>query len=234
MQKVEIYCDESRPDLLTSQDKYDKYLLIGGLKLLAEHREEIKNSIKDINQRYKINTEIKWNKVSFSRVSYYKELIDLFLSFGDSLRFRCIAIEADKIDLKHFHNNDAELGFYKFYYQLLHHWIVDNNEYVIFTDLKTSRIKNRLSNLRIYLNNSNLFSYIKSIQALPSRQVTLIQLTDLLLGLSGARLNNSIKEKSAKFELLHYFESKLGRKISPTTKDEIKFNVFTILLQNRW
>ena len=234
MQKIEIYCDESRPDLFTSKKIYDKYLLIGGLKCLAKHKEAIKTSIKEIQNKHNIKTEIKWNKVSFPKLFFYKELIDLFFNFEEQLRFRCIAVEAEKMDLEHFHDNDAELGFYKFYYQLLHHWIVDFNEYNIFTDLKTSRDKNRLTNLCIFLNNSNLFSYIRSIQALPSRQVLLLQLTDLLLGLAGARLNNSVVENSAKSELLKYFESKLGQQVSPTKKDEIKFNVFVILLQNRW
>ena len=178
MQKVEIYCDESRPDLFTSSKLYDKYLLIGGLKFLSKHRNIIKNAIKNIKRKYNIKTEIKWNKVSFGKLDFYKELVDLFFDFGDKLRFRCIAVEAQKMDIEHFHDNDAELGFYKFYYQLLHHWVVDFNEYNIFTDLKTNRDKNRLTNLRIFLNNSNLFSYVNSIQALPSRQVLLLQLTD--------------------------------------------------------
>ena len=234
MQKVEIYCDESRPDLFTSNHIYDKYLLIGGLKCLSEDREIIKESIKEIKTDYQIRTEFKWNKVSFPKLDFYKSLIDLFYKFKNSLRFRCIAVEADKMDLEHFHDNDAELGFYKFYYQLLHHWIYDFNEYNIFTDLKTNREKNRLNILCNYLNNSKLFSYVNSVQALPSREVVLLQLTDLLVGITGARLNNSVQDKSAKFELLRYFESKLGQTISPTSRNEIKFNIFVILLQQRW
>ena len=235
MQIVEIYCDESRPDLFTTKcDKKDKYLLIGGLKLLAKHRDDIKKNIKALREKYNIYSEIRWNKVSRNKIEFYKELIDIFFSFRDNLRFRCIAVEAEKMDLEHFHDNDAELGFYKFYYQLLNHWILDYNDYKIFTDLKTNREKNRLHILDNILNNTHLYSYISSIQALPSRQVVLLQLTDLLLGLAGARLNNSCKKDSAKTELLKYFEEKLERKISQTPKDELKYNIFVIILQNRW
>ena len=235
MQKVEIYCDESRPDLFTTTShEKDNYLLIGGLKLLAKHRESIKESIKNLRKKYNIYSEIKWNKVSRNKIEFYKELIDIFFLFKDNLRFRCIAVEAKKMDVEHFHDNDAELGFYKFYYQLLNHWILDYNNYKIFTDLKTNREKNRLNILNSILNNTHLFSYISSIQALPSHQVVLLQLTDLLLGLAGARLNNSCDKNSSKMELLKYFEKKLKQKIKATPKDELKYNVFVIILQNRW
>ena len=234
MQKVEIYCDESRPDLFTTEKQYDKFLLIGGLKFLSNERNSIKSAINEIRNKYKLFTEFKWKKVSFAKLEFYKELVDLFFEFGDRLRFRCIVIEVAKIDLERYHDNDAELGFYKFYYYLLNNWIIDDNYYRIFTDLKTNREKNRLLNLCTCLNNSNLFSIINSIQALPSREVDILQLADLILGLTGARLNNSLSENSAKSELVHYFESKHGNTIAPTAKDEIKYNVFKILLQNRW
>jgi len=234
MQKVEIYCDESRPDLFTSKNIYDKYLLIGGLKCLSCDREYIKERINKIKSDFNVKTEFKWNKVSKRKLEFYKHLIDLFFDLEDKIRFRCIAVEADKMDLEHFHDSDAELGFYKFYYQLLNNWILDYNEYNIFTDLKTNREKNRLNILCNYLDNSKLFAYVNSVQALPSRQVVLLQMTDLILGIAGARLNKSTKEFSAKSELLNYFESKLGHQINSTPKEEIKFNVFIIILQQRW
>jgi len=59
------------------------------------------------------------------------------------MRFRCIAVDREQVNLA-LHQNDGELGFYKFYYQLLHHWILDN-EYRIFCDLKTNRGRRRRS-----------------------------------------------------------------------------------------
>ena len=34
-------------------------------------------------------------------------------------------INKNDVDLYKYHQNDQELGFYKFYYQVLHHWIFD-------------------------------------------------------------------------------------------------------------
>lgn len=234
MEKVEINCDENRPDLFNSEKQYDDYLLIGGLKLLAEDRQIVKSEILKVRRKYKINTEFKWKKVSFKKLEFYKKLIDLYFNFSNRLRFRCIAVDVSKIDLERYHDNDAELGFYKFYYFLFNNWIIDDNVYRIFTDLKTNRDMNRLSSLQSCLNNSNFYSIINSVQALPSKQVDILQLTDLILGITGAKLNNSISQDTAKFELIKHFEMKLGFTIAPTSKDTIKFNVFKISLQNKW
>jgi hypothetical protein len=51
-------------------------------------------------------------------------------------------------------------GFYKFYYQVLHHWILDNNEYTVFCDLKQNRDRSRLTTLKRVLNTANRTSVI--------------------------------------------------------------------------
>jgi hypothetical protein len=234
--KFEIYCDESRPDLFTSKAEHkDRYLLIGGLWLPAEKRTEVKQKIKDLKNTHKIGGQIKWQKISNSRLKFYFELIDLFVSLGLDLRFRCIAVEVRKINFKLFHENDAELGFYKFYYELIHHWILDFNEYYIFCDTKTNRRPDRLSTLQLCLQRSNLSSQIHSIQAVPSKESALIQFADFLLGATSSDLNESIDERSAKMKILVHLRKQLKRKkLTPTVKSEEKFNIFEIQLQGGW
>ena len=43
--KIEVYCDEAYPDLLSSKDKQAKYLFIGGLWLKSEDRARYKTAI---------------------------------------------------------------------------------------------------------------------------------------------------------------------------------------------
>jgi hypothetical protein len=232
----EIYCDESRPDLFTSKStEKDKFLLIGSLWLPIDKRNLIKQRIKTLKDKHKIGGQIKWQRVSKSRLEFYKELIDIFMSFGKDLRFRSIAIEAEKVNFEIFHEDDKELGFYKFYYQMIHHWIFDFNEYKIFCDAKTNRKLDRLKILKKSLNNANLSSSIQFIQALPSKESVLIQLTDFLLGAIGGKLNKSIREHGAKNEVIKHLESRLGvNKLCPTGKNEEKFNVFKIHLEGGW
>ena len=230
----DVYCDESRPDLLSSNKPKAKYMLIGSLWLPTDCRDKFKKDIHDLRNKHKIGGEFKWQKVSPSKISFYKELINWFNDTGDQLRYRCIVVEHGQVDLKLYHNDDQELGFYKFYYQMLHHWIYDFNEYHFFVDFKANRNRNALSDLKKCLEFSNLSSAVKQLQAVHSRESVLIQLTDVLTGIAACRLNDSIRSDGAKFELLCRLEELLGHQIKPTYKDEPKFNVFKINLTGGW
>ncbi len=231
--KFEVYCDEAHPDILTSASPRVQYLLIGSLWLPAELREEIKAQITTLRSRYSAWGEIKWSKVSPNRHVFYAELIDLFINYGEKLRFRCIAVDRNEVNLK-LHDNDGELGFYKFYYQLLHHWILDFNRYRIFCDTKSNRDPKRLPVLARCLSLSNLSSQIESIQSLPSRELVLMQLCDLLLGAASSRMNNTLQEGTAKAKIVHRLEKFLNRRLTATPKCEEKFNIFRIRLQGGW
>lgn len=229
----EVYCDENHPELFTSQKPTAEYLMIGSLWLPADLRDEIKNSIWHLRQEHSVWGEIKWSKVSPSSLKFYKALVDLFESYGEQLRFRCIAVGHEQFD-RNWCDGDDELGFYKFYYQVLHHWILDFNDYRIFCDIKTNRDLTRLKVLKDCLNNANITSRIEDVQALPSREVVLIQLSDLLLGIASSRLNKTLREGGAKEALVNHLEGKLNRQISPTYRAENKFNVFKINLGGGW
>ena len=61
MSQIEIYCDESRPDVFTGKKKKAKFLLIGALKILSTQRAEIKNAIAEIQKEHDVFSELKWN-----------------------------------------------------------------------------------------------------------------------------------------------------------------------------
>lgn len=227
----EVYCDESGLEALSKREAH-LYTAIGGIWMPADYRSVFKEHMNAIKKKHSVYGEIKWNKLSPKFFELYKDIIDYFFQ-TKQLRFRTILIESGKVDGLKF-NNDTELGFYKFYYQLLHHWIFDFNEYNIFLDLKINRDKNRLSNLKSALSNSNLTSDIIQVQGLPSDESLGIQLADILTGLSNAKFNNEITSK-AKLDLIEHIESTyLGRSIRPTEKWEEKFNIFNINLEGGW
>jgi hypothetical protein len=232
--KFDIYCDESRPDLLGSKSPPAQFMVIGSLWLATEHREEFKVAIHELRDRHKVGGEFKWQKVTPSRIAFYQDLIDWFFAQGDSLRFRCIAVEHQKVNLLKFHHSDQELGFYKFYYQMLHHWILDCNEYSVFCDFKSNRQPDRLHVLRRCLAASNLSSQVAAVQATRSTESVLIQLADVLTGAAAAKLNASLHPKGAKGNLVSHIESKIGHPIKHTAKAEQKFNVFVIDLHGGW
>ena len=225
--KFEIYCDESCQDVFTSQHTKCQYMFIGGLWLPAEKRKIFKAELHSIREKHKVFSEIKWNKISASKIGFYTDLINYFFDKNDDLRFRCVVVEKSKVNLVKYHNSDAELGFYKFYYQLLHHWILDFNAYAIYLDIKTSRVKNRLKVLHQCLHNANLSSEIKILQALPSHENIFIQMTDLLLGAVNAKFNEQVASNCKK-KILECIENRLEHKITATSKGYPKFNIFRI------
>jgi hypothetical protein len=228
----EVYCDESALEAITKHDAH-LFMGIGGIWLPAEHRETLKNGLLAIKNKYNVKGELKWKKLSPSYYELYKEVVDYFFNAG-YIRFRVILIEAGKVDHVKFNYEDAELGFYKFYYQLIKHWIFDFNAYTIFADLKENRNKGRLKELKGALDSSNLTSDIKQVQGLPSEQSLGIQLADILTGIVVSKFNREATG-SAKLDLINYIETKyLSKEIAPTSKWEEKFNVFKINLQGGW
>jgi len=230
----DVYCDESRPDVFSSKKNNARYMVIGSLWLPTALRDEMKQAIHDLRDRYKIGGEFKWRKVTPSRRDFYLELVSWFMDQDDQLRFRCIAVDHSQVDLALHHNDDQELGFYKFYYQMLHHWILDFNCYSIFCDFKQNREPDRLAVLQRCLSYSNLSSSIERVQAIRSRESVLLQLTDVLTGIASARLNNILTRDTAKFDLVHVLEARLGCEIRHTLRGEQKFNVFVIDLAGGW
>ena len=237
--EIEVYCDESYPDIFSSNSQEARFLVIGSLWLEEKKRKRFKQDINELKNRYKIGGEFKWTKISASRIEFYKEVLNWFYSQGENLRFRCIAVDREKMDLFRFHQNDQELGFYKFYYQTLHHWIHSFNRYFIFCDYKRNRLANRLETLRNCLEKANIYASISNVQSIRSEESVLIQLSDVLTGMAAARLNkrfirNSDNSINAKEEVTVFLEELLGREIAPTNLHEKKFNVFKINLQGGW
>jgi len=229
--KFDVYCDESSPDLLYHNEA-NKYSLIGSLWIPHEKRAEFKESVKAIKDKHHYYSEIKWKKVSTNHKAFFEELVTYFFE-TDYLRFRSIIIESDKIDLVKFHKSDAELSFYKFYYQLIHHWLLDFNEYNIFLDYKTNKERFRLKELWQVLTNSNLTSNIENVQSLPSKQSLGIQLADFLVGAINSKFNSNITSE-AKLSVIAKVEELNKSAIIPTSKSVEKFNIFKINLQGGW
>lgn len=231
--KFDVYCDESGPELLHSQNPKSRYMVIGSLWLPESLRADCKGAIHNLRDKHGIGSEFKWRKVSPSKVAFYKDAVDWFIDAGLELRFRAIVVDRTKIDLVKFHDGDGELGFYKFYYQLLLHWTSECNEYTVFCDHKRNRLPDRLKTLEKCLNHANLASTLK-VQATRSEESVLIQLCDVLTGLTQARYNNIATTGDAKRDLLQHIEGRLGHRILPTNAAEQKFNIFEIRPGGGW
>lgn len=228
--KYEVYCDESCLEAIFDKDAH-KYAAIGGVWIPAEARTEVKSKLNEIKRKYGYLGELKWNKVTPKTYDMYKEIIEFF--FGSyKIKFRAIVIESKDIDNEHFNNSSGEIGFYKFYYQLIHKWLYDDNEYYCFLDHKINGNRRRLKEFHKILNYTTN-AKVNNVQAVHSHESVIIQMADVLTGLVSAKYNDEITQ-DAKKGLISFVESILGREITATGKGEQKFNIFRINLKKGW
>ena len=223
--RFEVYCDESQQDLFAGSSGHgSQRVVLGGLWIEADSRKHLKETIADLRRKHNLLGEFKWTRVSPSRKEFYTELVDLFFAC-DEARFRAVVLRADELDAVQFHGGDAELMFYKFYYLLLNQWILAANTYRIFLDTKTNRIRQRLPKLHDVLASANRFSVVEQVQALPSKEVDLLQLADVLIGAVSYRLHDR-KASASKLCVAQEIEHHIGHPIGCTGCAETKLNVF--------
>lgn len=236
-----IYCDESR------QSK-DRYMVLGGLIIPAREVEIFNATMKNFREEQKMFSELKWTKVSNQKIKEYKRFVDYFfaLNNSDKLHFHCIIVDNHQVNHRKFNKGDKELGFYKFYYQLLLHCFgkdycrdVDDR-FIVHLDQRTSSYP--LSKLKLILNRGINKKYLissapfRSIEPKDSKLSELIQMNDIIIGAIGFQKNGYdllSDSRQSKKDLAAYIASQAGfadlRK--DTSRRQKRFTIWNFRLQ---
>jgi len=221
-----VYCDESRHD--AGPDC--RFMAIGGLWVPRTRKVELTKAARQLFRELGLGSEVKWKKVSRQRADAYKRIVDFFFSDPD-LRFRVIVVDQMKFDPER-HGGDRELGFYKFYYELLVHWLEQGNEYLILLDFKQNQSAHRYHDLRTVLTRRlKGNAQILDLTVIDSRETPLAQVCDLLTGAIAATWCDSLRPGSAKEELAKHIASwrdVSSLKTASLSPEFSKFNVFQI------
>jgi len=222
-----IYCDESSVD-----NPRANFMIIGALFVARDNTPNIKSEIKKLQNKHHIRGELKWVKASEKSLEFYRELFSYLSALKPSnLFYRCIVVDKRLVDYKGYHNEDKELAFYKFYYQLLKHKLEKDKNYYIFLDFRPSRAKSRVRRLKRFLT-FVCGNVIKHMQAYPSSDNVFIQITDVITGAIGSSRNklvkSKIKEKLASI-IAKSFKKQNLEFCSPFNEE--KFNIFCIDLE---
>lgn len=236
MEKI-IYIDES---CHLENDKLP-LMCIGYTKIDSHNYETYKKEIKAIKLKHRSPTEIKWNKLSMSRIELYKELIDYF--FEKEIQFRAILVK-NKEQLNHtkFNKGDHNSFYYTLVFFLLRNPYVNLNQdkFKVVLDIKDTRGKERLQNLDLrlkqeYKKKQQQESPFHFFQHIRSDENEFLQLTDLFIGAITYKARKGHKEKNAsevKKSVINYLEKKSGYVLHDGTNPlEEKFNIFDFQLQ---
>lgn len=226
-----VYCDESRHD----GSSKNPYMAIGSLWVPQDKKEAISKQFSRLCGDLNLHSEIKWNKTSLKSLGGYQRLVDFFFEQPD-LNFRVIVVDQRKLNLV-YHGGDRELGFYKFYYELLIQWLLPGNQYLILLDFKQNKGADRYTTLRNVLDRKLMGkAWVSDLTIVDSTQSPLIQLCDLLTGAVASVWCNDLKPEGAKSKLASYIGQRRTpnyptlRVISGSPAVE-KFNVFKIDLK---
>lgn len=222
---IAIYCDESC-HLENDQSA------VMGLGLIWAQRGSVRllsKQLRDIKSRHGANGELKWTKVSNSRLDFYQELVDWFFD-NHALHFRALIVPNKRLlDHDTFNSGSHDNFYYKMFFSLLNKVLspVEPNE--VYIDIKDTRSRFKVQKLREVLCNDRYDftgEMISKIQHARSHELELMQLTDLFLG-ALVYAHRGLKTNPAKLAICRRVEVQLGRSLLISTPlSNQKFNIF--------
>jgi hypothetical protein len=216
---LHIFCDESR------QSK-DRYMVLGGIIIPKENIPAFNATMANYRARYNMHSELKWSKVKQQKIEEYKGFIDYFIALSNTnkIHFKSIVVDNHLVNHKKYNSGDKELGFYKFYYQLILHCFgvkyykkESDVKFIIHPDELSSKYP--LEELKKILNNGiskklgvSINPFV-SIEPKCSHDSEIAQINDLIIGAIGYEKNGYhllAGSASGKIELLNYIKQSAG------------------------
>ncbi len=225
MEMYNIYCDES------CHLEYDRIpiMALGAIWCPESEHSRFGQKISEIKAKHKAKGELKWSKVSPSRLDFYLELTSWFFS-ESFLRFRAlIVLNKERLDHKSFNKDSHNNFYYKMYFSLLNKLLSPENKYNIYIDIKDTQSRLMNQKLKEVLCN-NVYDFtgdmIGKIQNIHSHESHLTQLTDFFLGALTYKHRN-LSSNTAKTAVIKLIESRLKYPLTKSTPlREEKFNLF--------
>lgn len=221
-----IYCDES----CHLENDNHKSMVLGAVWCEKNDRIEIFDRIKEIKKKHRLtsNFEIKWNKVSNSKLIFYREIVNFFFD-SDKLNFRALIIpDKSVLDHKSFNQTHDEF-YYKIYFDMLKIIISPHDCYYIYLDIKDTKGYEKVNHLHSVISNTHYdFSkkIVKNIQEVRSDEVSILQITDLLIG-ALSYLFRGLDTNKAKLNLIELIRKRSGYNLKQSTlPSEKKLNLF--------
>ncbi|MET5117147.1 DUF3800 domain-containing protein [Klebsiella pneumoniae] len=131
-----VFCDESCHLL----NDHQEVMVIGATWCPDSITKKIGRDIRAIKVKHGLSQdfEIKWTKVSNSKIDFYLDIVDYFFS-NQALRFRAVVVpHKSRLDHDRF-NQDHNTFYYKICFYLLKNIIENQNFYRIYLDIKDTR-----------------------------------------------------------------------------------------------
>jgi len=221
-----IYCDES---CHLENDK-QKAMVLGAIWVPLQKKDEIFSCLRAIKVKHGLSSsfELKWNKVSQGKYSYYEDIVNYFFDNSD-LHFRALVVP-DKNVLNHQQFGQTHDQFYyKIYFDLLKTIFDPNYSYNIYIDIKDTQGGKKAEKLHdVLCNNQYDFSHkiIQKVQQVRSHEVELITIADFFSG-ALSYFHRGLNTSQAKLKIIEKIKEHSGYSLNRSTLyKEDKFNIF--------
>lgn len=217
-----IYCDES----CHLENDHKSFMFLGSVSCAYPQVERHSKRIEEIKKEHNFYAEIKWTKVSRSKIRFYMDLLDYF--FDTDLKFRAIGIDKSKIN-----NDDFDQTFddfyYKMYYQLLNYKVDTLNHYNVYLDIKDTLSACKVRKLKEILNVK--LGVFRTIQNIRSHESIIMQLADFLMGEISYYNNDGEHRNTAKMQIIEKIKKHTRLPDLGKTNYNEKMNLFFIELK---
>ena len=189
-------------------------MLMGLLACSADRAHVLNTELTAVCQQHGLpkHFEFKWTKVSPGKLDFYRAVLEWFLAAKD-VSFRALVLPDKQREYARVPEEKREHVYYVLYYQLLRRAMEPENRYRAFLDMKDTRGREKLRELKQLLETNNPSQTAEdkpTLQHVRSHEIRLMQVSDLLLGAVGfARRAKSEKTSPAKQALVSMLEEKL-------------------------
>lgn len=216
-----IYCDES----CHIENDHKRFMFLGSVSAAYNQVRFHTDQINELKKKHNFYAEIKWSKVSRSKLRFYLDLVDYF--FSTDLHFRTVGVEKSRINTEAF-NKTYDDFYYTMYYYLLNHNLNSLYSYNVYLDIKDTLSAYKVNRLKDILNAK--FGVFRNVQNIHSKESILMQVADFLMGAISYLNNNEKHENQAKMQIIEKIKNHSGASLTNTTYSH-KLNLFFIELR---
>jgi hypothetical protein len=220
-----VYCDES----CHLENDGHGVMVVGAVWCSSIRASGHARALRALKSKHNLSPffEIKWTKVSESKIDFYLEVLERFFTEPD-LHFRGMLI-ADKGQLDHnAYSQTHDEWYYKMYFDMLKMIISPAAKYRVYVDIKDTWGGRRVDHLHDVICNS-LYDFsrevLQRVQIMRSEESELMQLSDLLSGAVGYAARN-LRGNRGKLRLVEFIRRQTGYSLTRSTLyREEKFNL---------
>lgn len=216
-----IYCDES----CHIENDHKNFMFLGSTSVAYNQVKFHTAQLNELKKKHRFYGEIKWSKVSKSKLRFYLDLVDYF--FATDLQFRCVGVQKSKINAGAF-NLSYDDFYYRMYYSLLNHNINTTYNYNVYLDIKDTLSAYKVNKLKDVLNTR--YGVFRNVQNIRSHESIIMQITDFMMGAISYLHNNDNKINIAKIQIIDKIRNHCNDKLEKTNYSD-KLNLFFIELR---